>query len=239
MLKYIFFDLDNTLTRSRSLVTKEMSSLLKRLSQKHEVIIVSGATQKQIALQLGKSLSGIYWVMGQNGNMCINKKSEPLWENKMDWMQKLEVLEYANSIIKKKLFRYKSKLDLIQDRDCQISYSIIGHSENISKKEKSDPSQIKRLEVLRKFPFKSNAVEVKIGGTTCFDFFIKGYNKGKNVKLLYKKMKWKKNDCLYIGDALFKNGNDETVVGIIPTQQVANPKETEEVIREILSGKRL
>ena len=234
MPRYIFFDLDNTLTRSRSLVTKEMSLLLTQLSQKHEVIIVSGATQKQITLQLGKSLAGRYWVMGQNGNMCVTKKGELLWENKMDWTQKLVVLEYANSIIEKKLFRYKNKLDLIQDRDCQISYSIIGHSEDIGRKERADPDQIKRLTVLKKFPFRSKSVEVKIGGTTCFDFFIKGYNKGRNVNELCKKMKWKKNDCLYIGDALFKNGNDETVIGVTPTRQVADPKETERVISEIL-----
>ena len=238
MTKYVFFDLDNTLTRSRSLVTKEMSILLKQLSKKHEVIIVSGATAKQIEAQLGHDLLGSYWVMGQNGNMCIDKKGMILWENKMNWMQKLEVLSYADGIIRKKLHRYKDKLDLVQDRGCQISYSIIGHNEEISKKEHCDPLQVKRLEILKKFPFKSKTVEVKIGGTTCLDFFIKGYNKGKNVESLYKKMKWKKGECLYVGDALFPNGNDETVIGVIPTQQVANPKETERVIQSVISGER-
>lgn len=238
MPKYIFFDLDNTLTRSRSPITKEMSVLLKKLSVQHEVLVVSGATTKQIGIQLGEGMSGKYWVMGQNGNMCVNKSGEVLWENKMDWMQKLEVLSYASMIISKRLFKWKDKLDLVQDRGCQISYSIIGHSENIDKKERCDPKQEKRLSVLRRFPFKSKTVEVKIGGTTCLDFFVKGYNKGRNVEELYRKMKWKKSDCLYIGDALFKNGNDETVIGIVPTQAVENPKATERVIAEILSGKR-
>ena len=153
-------------------------------------------------------------------------------------MQKLEVLSYAENIIKKKISRYKSKLDLVQDRGCQISYSLIGHNEEISKKEHCDPSQEKRLGILKKFPFRSKTVEVKIGGTTCLDFFIKGYNKGKNVESLSKKMKWKKSECLYIGDALFPNGNDETVIGVVPTQQVENPKETERVIQSVISGVR-
>ncbi len=234
MKKYIFFDLDNTLTRSRSLVTKEMSTLLKKLSNTHEVIIVSGASTKQIALQLGGSLSGRYWSMGQNGNVCIEKSGKILWENKMHWLQKLEVFMYAKKIMDARAFKYKNKLDLVDDRGCQISLSIFGHNQPVAVKETIDPDQKLRREILQRFPFTSREVEVKIGGTTCLDFFIKGKNKGSNVDELYKKMKWKKSECLYVGDALFKNGNDETVIGIIPTKAVRDPSDTEKVIAELL-----
>jgi HAD superfamily hydrolase (TIGR01484 family) len=172
--------------------------------------------------------------MGQSGNACIDPSGTSLWENKMDWLQKYEVLHYVHGIFSKKLFPFKNKLDLVQDRGCQISYSFIGHSEDVSKKEKFDPDKKKRTMVLKKFPFKSKTVEVKIGGTTCFDFYIKGSNKGKNIEILCKKMGWKKNECLYVGDALFKDGNDESVIGIIPTKQVRDPSDTENVIRELL-----
>src|SRR3989344_4309838 len=36
----------------------------------------------------------------------------------------------------------------------------------------------------------------------------------------------KKEDCIYIGDALFPGGNDETVIGILPVKAVKNYKET-------------
>ena len=154
MYKHIFFDLDNTLTRSRSKITPRMTRLLKKLSSKHDVIVVSGAEAKQIQFQLGPSLLRSYFIMGQNGNMCVTKAGESLWERKMSWMQKLQVLTYADRIISKKLIRYKNILDLVQDRGCQISYSIIGHGEEIDKKEKCDPKQELRLRILRKFPFK-------------------------------------------------------------------------------------
>lgn len=235
MKKYIFFDLDNTLTRSRSAITPEMTKLLKQLTHKYEVFVVSGADDKQIARQLGKTLRGKYWSMGQNGNVTIDKAGNILWENKLDWMQKLEVLNYSAHIIAKELFPFQNKLDLIQDRGCQISYSFIGHSEKVDQKEKFDPEKTKRLMILKKFPFKSKTVEVKIAGTTCFDFFIKGNDKGRNIAALCKKMSWKKSACLYVGDALFKNGNDEAVIGIIPTKQVRDPKDTEKVIRKLLA----
>lgn len=235
MKKYIFFDLDNTLTRSRSAITPEMNTLLKRLTKKYEVLVVSGADAKQIARQLGPELHGKYWSMGQNGNVTMDKAGNILWENELDWMQKLEVFHYAADIIAKNLFAYKNKLDLVQDRGCQISYSFIGHSEKVDRKEKFDPEKTKRLMVLKKFPFQSKTVEVKIAGTTCFDFFIKGNDKGRNIAMLCKQMGWKKNECLYVGDALFKNGNDEAVIGIIPTKQVRDPKDTEGVIKKLLS----
>lgn len=234
MKKYIFFDLDNTLTRSRTLVTPSMSKLLLQLAKNHEVFVVSGAAAKQIAYQVGPALAGKYWSMGQNGNACINPKGEVLWENKMNWLEKYEVFAYAHKLFTAKLFPHKDKLDLLEDRGCQISYSFIGHHEIVAKKEQFDPDHKKRAAVLKKFPFRSKTVDVKIAGTTCFDFFIKGSNKGSNIKALYKKMGWKKEECLYVGDALFKNGNDESVIGIIPTKSVRDPNDTEQVIRELL-----
>ena len=98
MKKYIFFDLDNTITRSRSTITKEMSVLLGKLTSSHEVIIVSGADAEQIEAQIGKSLAKKCWTMGQNGNKCTNKKGKVLWENRINWLQKHEVLNYCHTL---------------------------------------------------------------------------------------------------------------------------------------------
>jgi HAD superfamily hydrolase (TIGR01484 family) len=173
--------------------------------------------------------------MGQNGNACITPKGEVLWENKMNWLEKYEVFAYAYKIFSAKLFPHKDKFDLLQDRGCQISYSFIGHHEDVSKKEKFDPDHKKRAMILKKYPFKSKTVEVKIAGTTCLDFFIKGSNKGSNIAALCKKMGWKKTECLYVGDALFAGGNDESVIGIIPTQEVRDPRDTENIIAKLLN----
>lgn len=235
MKKHIFFDLDNTLTRSRSPITPSMHGLLTKLSKHHNVFVVSGADAKQISRQLGPSLSGKYWSMGQNGNSCITPKGEVLWENKLNWVQKFEILSYVEHIITQKYFAYKNLLDLVEDRGCQIAYSCIGHHEDIAKKEMFDAGKKKRATVLKKHPFKSKTVEVKIAGTTGFDFYIKGSSKGANIEVLRRKMGWKKSECLYVGDALFKNGNDETVIGVIPTKAVRDPSETEKVIARLLT----
>jgi len=235
MKKYIFFDNDNTLTRSRSPITPKMARLLIALSKKYEIIVVSGGShEKQIGPQLGNSLRGKYWSMGQNGNLCMDKSGRVLWKNDLSWMQKLEIFEYANKIIKQKFYPYKNLADLVEDRGSQVSLSFVGNTAPIEEKEKFDPNKTIRAMVLKRFPFRSKSVEVKIAGTTCFDFFIKGYHKGKNIAALCKEMGWKKSECLYVGDALFKNGNDESVIGVIPTKKVRNPSDTEFVIADLL-----
>ena len=70
------------------------------------------------------------------------------------------------------------------------------------------------------------AIDVVPGGTTCFDFFLRGKNKGYNVLRLIKKKDWRNTECVYVGDALFPGGNDETVIGVIPTHPVQGPDET-------------
>ena len=89
--------------------------------------------------------------------------------------------------------------------------------------------------MLEQFPFQSDEFEVRIGGTTCFDYFIKGMHKGSNVKRLADTHGWDIADCMYVGDALFPGGNDEAVIGVCPTRKVSGPDETVEVIKKILS----
>jgi len=72
------------------------------------------------------------------------------------------------------------------------------------------------------------------GGTTGLDFFLAGHNKGVNVAHFIDRQKWNKEDCLYVGDALFPGGNDACVIGVIPTHAVGGPDETFEYIQECL-----
>ena len=54
----------------------------------------------------------------------------------------------------------------------------------------------------------------------------KGKNKGFNVRAFMEHMHWLDEDSVYVGDALFSGGNDETVIGVIPTKAVKDYKET-------------
>ncbi|MEK7178938.1 MAG: HAD-IIB family hydrolase [Patescibacteria group bacterium] len=231
---HIFFDLDNTLTRSRSLITPHMQKALFSLTNVVDVIIVSGAEEAQIKKQLTPIFDKALYLLAQNGNHAVHKNSELLWRHFLNETQKKEASAHIQNL--KLSFKEPDVIDedTIQDRGCQIAYSVIGHTAPVSRKEMWDPSASKRAWGLTQNPFVSETLEVRIGGTTCFDYFEKGRNKGKNINDLLARFGWRENECLYVGDALYIGGNDETVVGVIPHQSVLNPSETLVHIQEIL-----
>src|SRR3989344_4574215 len=183
--KHIFFDMDGTLTRSRSLIEPEMKqSLISLMESGRDVIVVSGADVPQMKNQITEELfsSGIY-AMAQNGNNTFDKNGVVLWQNVLSAEDKSEINKHINTIRLnfKNLFEGADEKDLIQDRGCQVSLSFVGHHAELERKEKFDPDSSKRKEILKQFPLVSDRVEVRIGGTTCLDYFEKGRNKGSNV----------------------------------------------------------
>ncbi len=223
MKTHLFFDLDNTVTRSRTKITTTLKEIL--TNTEFDIIVVSGATCTQIAYQMDDVPC---YKLGQNGNHSLNKKDETLWEERLNEVEKAEIMRHIESL--PRTWEVIDENDLVQDRGCQISYSLLGHHEIIDKKEAFDPQSNVRKDLLEKYPFQSETLEVKIGGTTCFDYTAKGKHKGYYVAKLIEKMNWSKNECVYFGDMIFPGGNDETVIGVIDTESVKNPEDTLQIL---------
>jgi len=65
MKKHLFFDMDGTLSPSRSLATPDMLETLEQVMQSYDVIVVSGSHNKQMRTQI----PGLPIIqLGQNGN---------------------------------------------------------------------------------------------------------------------------------------------------------------------------
>lgn len=219
MKKHLFFDLDNTVSRSRSKLSAEMKEWL--LAAEQDIIIVSGATCEQIDFQV----DGLpCYKLGQNGNHAIDPAGHTLWEECLNEEQKAEINTHIATMPRD--WEVIDESDLVQDRGCQISYSLLGHNEIIDKKEAFDADSEKRKALLEKYPFHSNTSQVRIGGTTCLDYTAIGRNKGHYVTELIAYLKWDKEECVYFGDMLFPGGNDESVIGVIDTVAVENPEDT-------------
>lgn len=215
--KYLFFDLDGTLTPSRQKIKQEMSEILPKLGR--TIIVVSGSKNSQIREQIS-DLS--VYSLGQNGNQAMDTSGNLLWENILSVEEKRAVMDHIKLIRPKLTHAIPNEDDLIEDRGSQVSFSIYGHNAPPEEKRSCDGDFKKRRYLLSQYPFISDTMEVQIGGSTCLDYFKKGLNKGTNVKRLIDTMGWNKEECVYFGDALFPGGNDETVVGVIDTVEVTN-----------------
>ena len=219
--KHLFFDLDDTLTSSRSRVDDDMHTLLSVLPV--DLVVVSGAATEQIGTQLPNLP---FYRMGQNGNHTTKPDGTLIWEKCLTSGEEDAIYAHISELLTAADFEVSNEKDLIENRKSQISYSTIGHHASKERKHVFDPDSAVRNSLLTKFPLNSNSVEVRIGGTTCFDYFRIGSNKGNNVREFIALMGWDPLDCVYFGDKLMPGGNDETVVGIIDTIAVKSHRDT-------------
>jgi len=221
---HLFFDMDGTVTRSRSRISDNMKYLMEHLTQ--DIVIISGARVAQIQHQTDNLDC---YVLGQNGNHAV-RGSEVYWEDRLN---SLEIAEIEAHIKKLPIsWEVPDPNDLIENRGSQTSFSIYGHTAPVEVKEAFDPDQSKRRAILRAVPLRSDKVDVKIAGTTCLDYFRKGCDKGHNVMRFIKHMGWNPDECIYFGDAIYPGGNDESVYGVIDTQGVSDQDETLTILSE-------
>jgi phosphomannomutase len=231
--------MDGTLTRSRSTIDPVMDAILAKAGRSHDIVIVSGARLEQIQVQI--PAADVYAVLAQNGNDAYEPFGARAWRNELDWQQKRWIYNWIDISLEVVCDQFEftpwpipSVEDLVEDRGCQISYSLIGHNRPIEEKIAFDRDGSKRRKILDWMPFKSGETEVRIGGTTCLDFFLIGKHKGTNVKAYADRKGWIPEECLYIGDALFEGGNDFPVVGVMPTLSVNGPDDTFQFLEGIV-----
>jgi phosphomannomutase len=239
MPKHFFFDLDETLTPSKSLIEPHHVPILRELCSRVDVTVVSGHGAKDIVAHLRPDLEGLYNILGQNGNFAQTRDGAVLWNRSLTPEQKDAILTFIAKARAHLNYTVRDENDIIEDRDSQIAFSLIGHHEDKNIKRAFDPDRQKRRALLSDLKeeverLRLANVEITIGGSTNLDIYQLGKHKGYNIAAFIDTMKWKREDSLYIGDALVPGGNDETVIGVIPTHSVKDYNETYSYLNEIM-----
>ena len=108
--------------------------------------------------------------------------------------------------------------DLIEDRDSQITLSILGQEivaelgeEGLRMKEEWDPDMKKKIKIRDLVAQKIPEFYVRAAGVTSIDVTKPGVDKAYGINKLMSKTGLKKEDILYMGDAIFPGGNDYAV----------------------------
>jgi len=131
--------------------------------------------------------------------------------------------------------------EIAEDRDSQITFSMLGQSAPLAIKKPFDPDQAKRLKLaywLNGYFYGKNLnYETTVGGASSMDITRKGSNKAAGVSKFLAFMATPKSEAVFVADALYPGGNDHSVIGTgvecIPTK---NPEETKEIIRKLLGA---
>jgi phosphomannomutase len=237
----IIFDLDGTLTPSKSPMSPEMGALLGRLLAQKKVAVISGGSYPQF---LSEFLTALPTKADGLANLYLVPTSGTrLFTWKGTWTE-----EYAENFTKEEkvaiMAAFKSALTaagyeepaktygpVIEDRESQITFSALGQAAPIAVKQGWDPDHSKRDRIVAGMVPKLPTFDVRIGGTTSIDVTKRGVNKAYGIHKLEQYLKIPIDKMLFIGDALFYGGNDypakTTGVDCI---QVSGPEETQKLI---------
>ncbi len=237
--RHVFFDLDGTLTESKTPITARMTELLHSLIEVADVGVISGAVRRQMLAQIPWLSQYPVYVMPQSGNETYFNDML-MWRSELDEEVLALILAHVAKI--RSSTSYERAIsgyaldgnDIVELRGGQVSFSMIGHNAPLSRKVLFDPTASIRKSLLKEFPFENELAEVNIGGTTNLDYTRRGWNKAGNVTRLTTELGWCLDRCTYVGDRLHEGGNDYVMVPIMECHGVSGPTETAKTIERIL-----
>ncbi len=247
MKNLIIFDLDGTLAESKNQISDEMMGLLSKLLEKYAVAIISGGAFPQFEKQI---LSNLLLEDEQLKRLFLFPTcATSFYQWDKDWYkvyaenlteeEKKRVFKAFETCFQQVGFQIPKQLlygDILEDRGSQITFSALGQLAPLHLKKRWDPYHVKRLdmiEILRDF---LPEFEIRTGGTTSIDITHKDIDKAYGIRQIEKYLKFSRDEMLFIGDALFKGGNDYPVKQMgVECRETEGPEYTKNIIQQLLS----
>lgn len=231
----IAFDIDQTLTESKTTIDTEMAELLACLVRQKKVAIVSGAPLsqclEQVVNKLGctpEELQSVFIIPTNGASLYTYTDGwHAVYEELLTEEEKKSVYDAFEEAFEVTHFKKDEEHtvgELIEDRGSQITFSALGSEGPLEFKMKWDPDFIKRKAMVAVMvPLLPN-FSISMGGATSIDVTRKGITKATGLTHLAEYLRMPLPDILYVGDALFPGGNDSSVLSLgIQTASVSAP----------------
>lgn len=220
-LRVVAFDLDDTLTVSKSKVDQHMADLMGELLARLDVCIITGGRFEQIEVQVLQYLHappgrlahlhimptcGTRYYTWRNGSWHRNY-AEDLTEDEKHRI----VSVLAEGAMQLGFWERNPWGELIEDRGSQITYSALGQRAPADAKREWDPDGSKKQKLRDYAAERLPDLAVNVGGTTSVDVTRKGIDKAYGIGRLIEQLNISPDELLFIGDRLREGGNDYPV----------------------------
>ena len=249
--KIIAFDVDGTLTASKTLITESMANLIKKLVKQKMVIAIAGGSFHQLETQFLPPFLHDESMMPFIHNFTLlptsGSQRYEYDEIKKEWIltdkealpseAKIRAIKLLQEVIDSNLYEIPPNPigNIIEDRDTQITFTPNGQQAPVELKLRFDPDRKKREKIKAMLEPKLPEVSILINGTSSIDILPKGFNKAVGLMRFLNKMGLKKSDVIFVGDGLFPGGNDYSVFEAgFETIAVRGPEETALLIKKWL-----
>ena len=122
------------------------------------------------------------------------------------------------------------------NKHSMVAFAMIGREVPTDVKKVWDPGNAKRHLLAHAVAARLPQYDVVLGGATTLDVTVRNINKAYGVHWLSKTLNIAPAQMLYVGDALYPDGNDEPVIATgIQVRGTSGPAETEKIIDELLA----
>jgi HAD superfamily hydrolase (TIGR01484 family) len=245
--RVIIFDLDGTLTKSKSDLDKEMASLVSQLLRLRYVAVTSGGSFRQFESQFLSRLPKsaylrnlfLFPTCSASGYYYDGKRGRffRAYSNLLSKRAVRRIVRSFEVVFAEIGYAHPRKTygPVFEDRRSQLTFSALGQKAPLRLKQRWDPDQHKRLRIRRLLKRQLRDFEISIGGTTSIDVTRKGVNKALCVKKLKEHLSVERREMLYVGDALFRGGNDYIIRSTgIRCVSASGPKQTKKLIRRMI-----
>ena len=247
--KIIAFDMDGTLTASKTPITEGMADLIKQLIRQKKVIAVAGGSMHQMETQFLPPFLHDEGMLPFIKNLTLLPTSGSqryeydevagVWKmtdkEALDPEAKGRAIKLLQEVIDNPEYGIPANPigKIIEDRDTQITFTPNGQQAPIDLKIKFDPDRKKREKIKAFIEPHLPEVTILINGTSSIDILPKGFNKAVGLTRYLDFVGLKKEDVIFVGDGIFPGGNDYSVYEAgFDTIPVKSPLDTERIIRE-------
>lgn len=251
----IVFDLDGTLTKTKSNLESDMARALAALLGQKKVAVIGGGTYRQFKkqfvaeLKIPKELFSNLFLFPTTATAFYRYHGgwKKIYARELSRSERADIKKSFRDVLKEIQYVPPKKVygKVIEDRRSQVTFSALGQDvvamlgqKGVKLKEewtrKNTPLKLKIAKLMQK---RLPNLEVRASGFTSIDITRKGIDKAYGVRQIKKVLKIPIRDMLFIGDALYPGGNDhaarKTGVDCIP---VRGPEDTKRIIEKILKG---
>ena len=244
-LRVVAFDLDDTLTVSKSKIDQHMADLLGELLARLDVCIISGGTFGQIQAQVLQYLHApagrlahlhIMPTCGTRYYVWRNGAWHRLYAEDLTEDEKRRIISVLAEGAKDLGFwEQKPWGEIIEDRGSQITYSALGQKAPSDVKREWDRDGTKKRKLRDYAAERLPDLEVRVGGTTSVDVTRKGIDKAYGINRLIEQLNISPDQLLFIGDRLREGGNDYPVRALgVRWVEVTQWQDTARYVQDLL-----
>lgn len=251
--KLIIFDLDGTLTETKSVVDQEMAELLGELLKYKQVAIIGGGRyelfKEQLVNQLKcpKTLFANLFLFPTTATSFYryNHGWKKVYVHELSSQERAKIKKAFREAFREISYQHPSLVygRVIEDRKTQVTFSALGQDvvkilgeEGVRlKKEWRDKNIKLKIKLAQAVQRRLPQLEVRAAGYTSIDVTRKGIDKRYGILQVKKYLKTPLQEMIFVGDAFFPGGNDSAVLrtGIF-CLEVDGPRDTKKIIRFFL-----